>query len=143
MLLYNKYIICAFIICICFKDNIILAGGREIACLFLFSACLLSLMMVGEDEDMCCWETCCWEMCRWETCRWEMCRWEMCCWETCCWETCRWRVFTRGVFIWCCVCGCVYGCVVWDEKNVFVCTINIRCVRFFYVFHKINFRLNN
>ena len=31
-----------------------------------------------------------------------------------------------GVFIWCCVCGCV----VRDEKNIFVCTINIRCVRF-------------
>ena len=72
-------------VCICFKDNIILAGGREIACLFLFSACLLSLMMVGEDEDMCCW-------------------------DMCCWETCRWRVFTWGVYMVLCVWLCVWLC---------------------------------
>ena len=44
------------------------------------------------------------------------------------------RLYVGGVFIWC----CVYGCVLRDEKNIFVCTINIRCVRFLIQVNNLN-----
>ena len=51
------------------------------------------------------------------------------------------RLYVGGVYGVVCMVVCMVVCC--GMKKVFVCTINIRCVRYFYVFHKINFRLNN